>query len=351
MERKLASVQIVHKIEPIDGADRIELAHVLGWQCVVKKGDFKEGDKCVYCEIDSFLPVKEEFEFLRNSSYKKSELLGEGFRIKTQKMRGQLSQGLVITQKQLVDMGIDISVMEVGSDVTELLGIKKYEIPERATSGGTIIGELGGEVSKTDETRVQNAEDILPEFTGLDYYISTKIDGSSHSISIDKDGVFHVYGHNYEYADDGHSSFYEFVKKHHFEEKLRKAMHDDWDSIVVQGEWAGPGLQKNRLKLVTADWFVFTLIINGERRPLGDMLDICDKIGCKSVPIEEIGTDLLSEYSSIDAILKRAEGSYPNGGPKEGIVIRPLIPVWSDKIGDWLSIKAVSNKYLLKNSD
>ena len=77
MSRKLASIQRVWKIEPIEGADRIELAHVLGWQCVVNKGQFQRMDLAVYIEIDSFLPIREEFEFMRNSSYKKSDILAK----------------------------------------------------------------------------------------------------------------------------------------------------------------------------------------------------------------------------------------------------------------------------------
>ena len=94
--RKLASIQTITNIEPIENADAIELAHVLGWQCVVKKNEVAIGDKVVYFEIDSFLPIRPEFEFLRGSSYRNSELLGEGFKLKTMKFRGQISQGLVL---------------------------------------------------------------------------------------------------------------------------------------------------------------------------------------------------------------------------------------------------------------
>ena len=94
-KRKLASVQYVHHITPIEGADRIECVHVLGWKCVANKGQFRVGDCCVYMEADSFLPICEQFEFLRSSSYEKNELLGEGFRLRTMKFRDQISQGLV----------------------------------------------------------------------------------------------------------------------------------------------------------------------------------------------------------------------------------------------------------------
>ena len=137
--RKLASVQYVHGISPIEGADRIELAHVLGWQCVVKKGEIRVGDRGVYFEIDSFLPIRPEFEFLRPSCYKDSEILGPGFRLKTQRFRGQISQGLLLPLSQFTEIPADVIL---GDDVTESLGVRKWEIEERASTGGSMIGNL-----------------------------------------------------------------------------------------------------------------------------------------------------------------------------------------------------------------
>ena len=170
--RKLASIQRIWKTEPIEGADRIELAYVLGWQCVVNKGQFRPMDLAVYFEIDSFLPLRPECEFLRASSYKESELLGEGFRLKTQKFRGQVSQGLLLPISQFPEIP---EGTELAADVTELLGVRKWTTEERATTGGTVIGDLPRSIPHTDETRVQAAPDLIKEFAGLDYYISTKI--------------------------------------------------------------------------------------------------------------------------------------------------------------------------------
>ena len=105
--RKLASIQRVWKIEPIEGADRIELAHVLGWQCVVNKGQIQPMDTAVYFEIDSFLPIRPEFEFMRASSYKNSDIMGEGFRLKTMRFRGQLSQGLLLPRSVFPEIPAD----------------------------------------------------------------------------------------------------------------------------------------------------------------------------------------------------------------------------------------------------
>lgn len=352
--RKLASIQKVWKVEPIEGADRIELAHVLGWQCIVKKDEFKEGDMGVYFEIDSFLPISPEFEFLRSSSYKNSELLGEGFRLKTQKMRGQISQGLLLPLSIVEEKGWH--GLPEDTDVTELLNVKKWEIPERASTGGTIIGELPHDVPHTDETRIQTSPSLLEEFRGLDYYITTKMDGSSHSISIDESG-FHVTGHNYEYKDDESSDFYKLVKERKYEEKMRSWIknHRYIHTLTLQGEFCAPGIQGNPLKLKKPEWYVFTVRVNGERVGLDEMSRILTFAGndigepFKMVPNEERGKDLPSKYPTIEALLERAEGSYPNGGKKEGIVIRPVNPVYSETIGAELSMKVINNKYLLKN--
>lgn len=352
MERKLVTIQRIKDITPIKDADKIELAHILGWQCVIKKGEFQKNDLCAYCEIDSFLPIRPEFEFLRNTSYRKSTLLGEGFRIKTEKMRGEISQGLVLSMAQLQEMDINTANLKENDDITEQLGVIKWEVPEMATGQGTAIGELGPEVPKTDEIRIQTVTDIIQEFTNLEYYISTKIDGSSHSIAIDKDGKNHVYGHRFEFADDGKSSFAEFVKKHKFFDKLHEYMNKkQWQSVTVQGEWAGEGIQSNRLQLKNPDWFVFTVIANGQRQNLNTMLELCEIIQATHVPIEEIGYNLPEKYPNSDALLQRAEGLYPNGRPKEGIVIRPTEPIFSPTLSDTLSIKAINNKYLLKNKN
>ena len=346
--RKLASIQRIWKIEPIEGADRIELAHVSGWQCVVNKGQFKAMDLAVYFEVDSFLPICPEFEFLRASSYKKTDVMGEGFRLKTMKFRGQISQGLVLPISSFPQIPADI---ELGTDVTEILGVRKWEIEERISTSGTMIGTLPHDIPHTDETRVQAEPELIQAFTGLEYYISTKMDGSSHSIGIDEDG-FHVTGHNYEYKDDGKSPFYELVKARGLEEKIRGfAKENDLKTFTLQGELCAPGIQQNRLKLLKPEWYVFTVRENGNRVGLYRMQEICKQLGIETVPIEEIGTDLPSKYPTVEALLERADGNYPKGSKKEGIVIRPTEPVFCPLISASLSMKAVSNKYLLKKED
>jgi len=344
--RKLASVQRVYKIDPIEGADRIELAHVLGWQCVVNKGTFEPMDLGVYFEIDSYLPIRDEFEFLRASSYKNTNIMGEGFRLRTQRFRGQISQGLLLPLSVFPEIPVN---PEVGMDVTDLLGVRKWEIEERAMSGGTAIGTLPYDIPHTDETRVQEMPELIQEFAGLKYYISTKMDGTSCSIGVDENG-FHVTGHNYEYKDDGMSDFYKFINEREYRERVETLARDNnMRTLTLQGEFCAPGIQKNRLRLTKPEWYVFTIRENGRRVGLYRMLEICDALGIEHVPIEEVGKDLPEKYPTVEALLTRADGEYPKGGKKEGIVVRPVEPVYSTSISGSLSMKVVSNKYLLKH--
>ena len=115
--RKLASIQKITALRPIENADKIEVATVLGWQVVVQKGQFKEGDFCVYIEIDSILPDKPDFEFMRERK----------FRVKTIKLRGQVSQGICFPISILLKATDKDLILREGDDMTELLGVRKYD--------------------------------------------------------------------------------------------------------------------------------------------------------------------------------------------------------------------------------
>ena len=248
-KRKLASVQYVHHITPIEGADRIECVHVLGWKCVANKGQFRVGDCCVYMEADSFLPICEQFEFLRSSSYEKNELLGEGFRLRTMKFRGQISQGLVQPLSILPE-----GTYKISDEVTELLGIRKWEVEERVTSSGTIIGEFPDGIPKTDELRVQSYPELIDEFKKINgYYISTKMDGTSVTM-YRKDDHFGVCGRNFEYADDGKCAMWKYAHENGIPDRIKE---NNLSDLAIQGEFCGAGIQKNRLKLKKPEWYVF----------------------------------------------------------------------------------------------
>jgi RNA ligase (TIGR02306 family) len=238
MERKLATIQKIDKLEPIPQADRIETASILGWKAVVQKGQYKEGESIVYFEIDSFLPIKPEYEFLRLNCYKKFDDGREGFRIKTRRMKGQISQGLVMPLSILPEGNYPI-----GLDVTEMLNVVKYEPPMPKCLMGLAKGKFPSFCPKTDETRVQLLQEVLNRHVGLDCYVTEKIDGSSTTYFV-RDNEFGVASRNLELKETD-SAYWKWARENDVENKL-KALNRN---IALQGEVYGNGINGNPLKL------------------------------------------------------------------------------------------------------
>src|SRR5439155_12763350 len=224
--RKLASIQTVNAVEPIPNADAIEKVRVLGWWVVAKKGDHKPGDKLVYCEIDSLLPERPEFEFLRPSSFKPAQtdasgatVLPAGFRIKTVKLRGQVSQGICFPLS-LLPSG---AATEEGTDVTELLNVRKWEPPIPIGMGGKVKGQFPGFLPKTDETRVQVLESVLARHRGRTFYVTEKLDGTSFTAFL-RQGEFGICSRNLWMDESDESNvLVRLASGLRLEEKLRTA--------------------------------------------------------------------------------------------------------------------------------
>jgi len=339
--RKLASIQTIKYVKPIPDADSIETVGILGWECVSKKGEFQPNDKCLYIEIDSLLPEIPEFEFLRkgcwNETFKK-------FRLKTIKLRKQLSQGLALP----LSVAPNLSKLNVGDDVTDLLGIEKYEPPIPAA----IVGDarsFSWPISKTDETRVQLDDEykFIESLSEKPYYISLKLDGTSSTFLIDpKDETFHVCGRNYSYKRNDTHSFWKIAEKYKIEQGLRSMWNKGNNRIAIQGEVVGPGIQKNPLGLTNPDLYVFNVvdIRTNKKLCLDQSLVIVDRLGLKFVPVLE--KDSRFGYTK-DDLLEKARGKYnehfSSAKPqteREGIVIRSLC-------GE-ISFKAINNDFLLK---
>jgi len=333
--RSLVTIQKVKEISDIADSDFLELAHVMGWQCVVKKGEFRAGELGVYFEVDSFLPVQERYEFLRNSSYRDNVDNGKGFRIKTVKMRGQLSQGLLLPLAQFPEL----NGMDEGNDVTEKLNVKKWYIPETSTPGGTIIGERPNGIPASDEIRIQSALELLDQLKGKPYYITTKMDGTS-GIVYFIDGKIGCCSRNMEIKDEEGALYWLPVYKYGLKEKLAKY----GKNIVITGEICGPGIQKNKLRLPAIEWYVFDVKDWNEGRyfPYEKALDICAELGLNFVPLEERGD---SFAYTLEELLEKAKGKYPSSLDKEGIVVRDLM---SPKT---VSFKVLNNDALLKEKE
>jgi RNA ligase (TIGR02306 family) len=332
MERKLASIRIISDIQPIEGADMIELAIVDGWKVVVAKNvNHKVGDLVVYCEIDSFLPIKEEFEFLRKGSYKKMVDGTEGFRLRTIKLRGQVSQGLILPIHTLPLL----EMVHEGQDVTEMLGIVKYEPPIPAELAGKVKGLFPSFLRKTDEERIQNLSGEIENWKDKTFYVTEKLDGSSATFYY-KDGEFGVCSRNLELLETEDNTFWKFARQVDLENKMR-----DFDvNISLQGELIGEGIQGNpyKIKGQTVRFFNLFDIDLQEYHSLSMFKGVCNRFGVDMVPILNEHFEM---FETVEDILEYAEGKSvlnPNFD-REGVVIRSL----DRKI----SFKAISNKFLL----
>jgi len=360
MERKLASIQKIREILPIEGADAIELAVVNSWKVVTKKGEFKPGDLCVYFEIDSFLPMEKDFEFLRKSSYKKMGDL-EGFRLKTIRLRGQVSQGLclplsILEKDDEMKIGIskqpwgdqlqlgpydDAIVIEEGTDVTAYMCVLKYEPPIPAELSGKVKGGFPGFIRKTDEERVQNLTKDFESMRNTSYYVTEKLDGSSATYYF-KDGVFGVCSRNLELIETPENTYWKVARELFIEEKLGTLD----ENFAIQGELIGEGVQGNPYKIKGQTLKIFNVFNIDKQEYLGldAMFGFLEKINTDHAPLELVPI-INYEYrlpDTVDAILDQAEGkSYLNKETeREGIVIR--------NTNKSVSFKAISNSFLLK---
>jgi len=331
--RKLASLQKILNIQPIPGADNIEVATVLGWNVVVRKNEFKVGDLVVYFEIDSLIPRNPWCEFLFKDIESKFS------RLKTKKLRGQISQGLIIP----IPEGISGSE---GDDLTEILGVKKWELVIPAQLMGQVKGNFPHFLRKTDVERIQSSPRLMDEFKDKDVYVAIKMDGTSTTFYRHNE-VVGVCSRNLELKPDAETAYWKMFNKYDIENKLNKLGRN----IAIQCETHGPGIQKNRMGASEVSIAVFDVYDIDKQLYVGydEMISICKELDIPTVAIIYRG---IFKWNSVDELLALAdEQKYANGSISEGIVIRPTEITYSECLKGRLSVKAISNKYLLKNEE
>jgi RNA ligase (TIGR02306 family) len=370
--RRLASIQKIINITPIEGADKIETIHVLGWQCVASKGQFKVDESIIYIEIDSIVPDTEPFQFIKPVGATNDKWR----RIKTRRFRKQISQGLVMSATIL-----PVGVYKEGEDVTEILNIEKYEPPIPAELQGIIKGGFPTFIPKTDETRIQVLQDVLTRYKGTQCYITEKIDGSSCTIFIntcrkcggrDSQAVnvetgevencsecqgtgreFGVCSRNLELKESIGNAFWKAVRELDIEKKLRAT----GKNICIQGELCGTGIQKNPLK-IDGNKILFFNAFDIDKYKYYDCLDfisIIQELGLETVPI------ISCEYHLTDNIEELVKLSIDKSIInkkvwREGIVIRPLIEkvdlqMSSGYSSGRVTFKAINPEYLLEHDE
>jgi hypothetical protein len=153
-ERKLVTVRKIDSLNPIEGADAIEVATVGGWKVVVKRGEFQVGDLALYLEVDSFLPESDErFAFLMKSGVREFEGV-RGHKLRTIKLRGQLSQGLLLPVSLFE---VELWGKDLAGDLADAIGIKKWEPAISPQLAGQIKGAFPSFIRKTDQERCVHA--------------------------------------------------------------------------------------------------------------------------------------------------------------------------------------------------
>ena len=358
--RQLATIQRIVELTPIPNADNIICATVQGWELVVKKDEFKVGDLCVYIEIDSIVPDRPEFEFLRERK----------FRVRTIKLRKQISQGLALPIS-IVPKG----KVKEGDDVTELLGIIKYDpegekerrlLEQKLNKSKNIFHKLfmrykwyrnlikrftkkktdnfPNFISKTDEVRIQNKPRLCETLKGKRLVKTEKLDGQSatYFLKRNKKGKleFGVCSRNIHLIHKDNSSYWTIAEQLHIEDILRKLIGDN-DLIVLQGEIIGEGIQGNKYEVKGYDFYAYNLKYGNNRVGSVRALKILEDYNIRFVPILD---DNFYIKDTVKEMVDDSKGkSILVNKLREGYVIRSYE-------GD-TSFKVINPDFLLKNDD
>lgn len=339
--RKLASVRKVDALRPIEGADAIECAVVGGWNVVVKKSEFTAGDLAVFCEIDSWIP-NDLAPFLTRGKEPREFNGVKGERLRTIKLRGQLSQGLLLPLS--VCNNIESELFD-GLDVSVPLNIQKWEMPVPAQLAGLIKGNFPTQIPKTDQERVQNLVREIEREQNSQFEVTEKLEGSSMTCYL-IDGVFGVCSRNLDLKRDENNAFWKVAIEQNIEDKMRS--YDDIGRVAIgrrinfaiQGELVGPGVQGNIYNLPKLDFYVYDVYdvdLGCYLRPYVRR-SLIEEMELKHVPVIDKRWVLTQ---SVDTLLEAADGKSElnPSQDREGLVFKATM--------NSFTFKAVSNKYLM----
>jgi len=381
--RELARIVRIDGIRPIEGADAIEAAQVGGWTVVIKKGEFVPGDRAVYLEIDSFLPEgNPAWQFLIDKSARIFNGVN-GHVLRTVRLRGQCSQGLLLsldavaaglalddvpdglassdalTQSRMVLQG-----MPIGWNLTDALGVQKYEPPIPAEIAGEVRGLFPSRVPKTDQERIQNLAAEIQGWLdrGLTWEVTEKLEGSSVTWAwLDED--LHVCSRNLDLRESESNTLWRLAQEHDIARKIKDFVGKG--NLALQGEIVGTGVQGNIYKLSGQRFYLYDVYDVDQGRYLcaNERSAVAQALGLNHVPVLHLGfslADLMpvsaptsssggADASSVETImqglLRMADGesALKPGQLREGLVFKA--------IQENISFKVISNKYLLKQKD
>ena len=341
--RKMATVRKIDSIRDIPGADSIECCILGGWNVVTRKGEYTAGDLAVYCEIDSWIP-HEVAPFLSRGNFPHVYNEVKGERLRTVKLRGQLSQGLLLPLKELYGLLQGLNNHFEGQDVSENLGIVKYEAPIPASLAGEIKGMFPSRIPKTDQERIQNLSVELEEWKAarLTWEVTEKLDGSSMTVYI-IDGEVGVCSRNLDLKPNKDNSLWATAYKNEIDVKLIQSL----SNLAIQGELVGNGIQGNMYKMRDQEFYVYDIydIDAGRYFTPAERVAYCKAWDIKHVPVFK--SDFMLSTETVADLLQMAEGKSVMGtiaGPeREGLVYK-----CNER---QVSFKTVSNCFLLKSGD
>lgn len=369
MSRKLATIRSVSKTIPIEGADFIELAYIDGWQCIVKKGQLRGGDKCVFFEIDSMIPLEEKYSFLGKATVDNT---GTGYRIRTMKMRKTLSQGLALPLGYFHN---DFDKLSLGADVTKLLKVWLYEPLHKqggVRSHTTQISMWPKFIHKTDQERIQNLMHYFTAYREDGWEATLKLDGSSITMwSYDKaphmrrgksgnkwinkwyrlqdwwyklthkPDTFGVCSRNINLKEEEGNAFWDVANKYDMRNRLKGF------NVAIQAELVGPKIQNNHENVTHNDFYIFDVFDIDKQKYMhpAQRKNFLASIGLlhKHVPILDTRFVFLEDAPDFDALQEYVTRPGMNNGVKaEGVVFKSIA-------NQERSFKCISNNYLLKN--
>lgn len=390
--RKLVTVRTICEINQIPGADNIVEAFVDGWGVVVKKGEFEVGDKCVFFEVDSFLPVEPRFEFLIRNGTKIDEHGVERIRLRSVKLKQTLSQGLALPLHmfpELNDYDIDNLMLECYG-IENILNVTKYERPsERNGGAGGFAADAAGDfpwfIAKTDEPRIQNIYGKYSEqYRDIKFQKTLKLDGSSCTVAyITNESLFNLKldkmkrtfneelqeviveleesypftlsasqllvcsrNRTLKYVED--NNFWKAVEGSGVHNKITEYCIMNSRQLAIQGEVLAPNIQGNPEKVDKAEFYAYRIFDIDNRTALGEkeFNKICKELDIRTVPV--LGEEYpFRDYANLKELLAAADIPSMNSAIAEGVVYKSIEPV----NGHVLHFKVINNRWLLKVED
>lgn len=328
MSRILSYVEQISEVKPIDNSDNLELLSIRGWKVVAKKGDFSPGDLCVYFEIDSVLPPLPIFDFLKPRGYK----------VKSIKLRGQLSQGLAIPINDIKEF-FDIDISKLGESLDHIIGVK--HIDETIIDSGIGLS-FPSFIKKTEAERIQNIP--LTDLQNKSYEVSIKLDGSSMTVFYNN-GQYGVCSRNRLLLEDDNSKYSSTANnKYKLNQILPTYCNSTNRNLALQGELIGEGVQGNKEKITGNDYYIFNVWDIDKQAYLSqkERLQIVTDLGLKPIPLLYEEPFTISESLDKDSLILMADGKSLFSNVREGLVFKT--------IDGSLSFKVISNKYLLASN-